>query len=346
MKKVKIFAPVHQQHSFLMYCSKVFNFDDVYFSNNFKGKKIFEKVNIIDIFFLKQFSKTTFNLKSKYIIFFWNGEKQYLENYNIIDNLKRRLKKNVTFFFVGKATNIRNVVFAKNRTKNKKFKFHNVKLRHFIYFNFPLLFSFLGIFKNFLFFLKNNNKEKICFTGLVKIDRKFILHLKKDWNFSSSSLKIFKKLKDLNNKKINYDTIISFDKFFKSKLFYYLPISEKYFITQMVLRNLICGLLKKNNNFYLQDWNDRKKIMDSVFFRKFTFLDFGSTAGNEKVYIRYLILKIFNKKYLRINFYLNKSNFDFLRINNKIINYILKLHSKNLDSMNVKQLITSLKEDL
>ena len=109
MKSVKIFSPTHQQYAYLLYCKYVFNYDDVTFEKDVNESPNYLENNIIDIKFLKTFSKSKINKKLNYTIFFWNGEKQYFENIKIINFLKTILEKNLNFFFVGNATKINGI---------------------------------------------------------------------------------------------------------------------------------------------------------------------------------------------------------------------------------------------
>ena len=342
-KKVKIFAPIYQQGAFLLYCKNHFDYDEVNFESSIDKNSDFFSENIIEVSLLNTIDENTLNNRLKYKIFFFNGEKQYLENLSIIKKLKNRLNQNLTFFFVGNVTSLKNIEFAKSTIGKKNFKYSNVTLRHRIAFSFPHLFSLITIFKNFKFFLLYNNKEKICFTGLVKVESHFINHLKNDYKFSKKSIQILKKTQNLKSNNINLNSIKLFKLYLDSEYYSKLPMYEKYFISQMIFRNFICILLKKNKNFYLQDWDNRINIMDSFFFKKFIFLDLGSTAGSEKNYHRPYIINHFKKNFFRINFY-DKSIKSSLKIANiKILNLISKMISLDIENLNIKQLKDYLK---
>ncbi len=344
MKVVKIFSPPHQQYGYLLYCKYVFDFDEVYFEKSLNKKDNYINENIIDIKFLKTFSETNFNKNLNYTIFFWNGEKQYFENLEIINKLKQDLGEKLNFFFVGNATEVKNVKFAELNKFEKKFRFKNIKLRHYIAFKHPLVFSFMSIFKNIFKFIKYNNKSKICFTGLVKINNEFIYHLKSDWSFSLESIEILNKLKEIYGSTYLDDLLIDkFSNFLISKKYERLPIYEKYFMSQIIFRNCLSIILLKNKNFYLQDWDDRTKIMDNVFYKNFIFLDLGSTAGFEKVYFRYLVLKSFKKKFLRINFFDKYKSLDFNNINLKMVSYLSELNKKNINKLDFSELQNTIK---
>ena len=346
MKSVKIFSPTHQQYGFLLYCKYVFNYDDVSFENNIKKSSNYLENNIIDIKFLESFSKSKINNKLNYTIFFWNGEKQYFENLKLKNFLKKILKENLNFFFVGNATQIKGIKFAKLNKIEKRFKFRKINLRHYIAFKHPFLFSLISVFKDIFKFLKYNNSQKVCFTGLVKINDKFVSHLKKDWKFSKESIEILEELKklyifsNLDNKLIQ-----RFYSFLISTKYKSLPIYEKYFMSQIIFRNCLSNILTKNKNFYLQDWDDRTKFMDSFFYKKFIFLDLGSTAGSDNVYFRQLVLKSFEKKYLRINFFSHFENFEFSKENISMIKYLLKLNDIDIRNFNFEELINAIKID-
>ena len=76
-KKIKIFCPIFQQFEFMLYCSSIFNFNEVIFENSITDKSIFLQENIVDVKLIKDFHKININNKKKYQIFFWNGEKHY-----------------------------------------------------------------------------------------------------------------------------------------------------------------------------------------------------------------------------------------------------------------------------
>ena len=337
-KKAKIFTPIYQQGAFLLYCKNHFDYDEVNFESSIDKNSDFFSENIIDVSLLNTIDENTLNNRLKYKIFFFNGEKQYFENLSIIKKLKNRLNQNLTFFFVGNVTSLKNIEFVKSTIGKKNFKYSNVTLRHRIAFSFPYLFSLIAIFKNFKFFLLYNNKEKICFTGLVKVEGHLINHLKNDWKFSKKSIQILKKTQNLKSNNISLNSIKLFKLYLNSEYYSKLPMYEKYFISQIIFRNFICILLKKNKNFYLQDWDNRINIMDSFFFKKFIFLDLGSTAGSEKNYHRAYIMNHFKKNFLRINFY-DKSIKSSLKIANiKILNLIIKMISLDIENLNIKQL--------
>ena len=241
-------------------------------------------------------------------------------------------------FFVGNATNLKFVKFAKLSGKQKKINFTNVKIRHKIAFKYPFLFSLIGIFKNIKFFLINNFRSKIYFTGLFKVDKKLINHLGKDWKFSKISLKILKKLSRLNSKNINNIKLKLYRSYLVSSFYLNLPIYEKYFMHQIIFRNLICNILIKNKNFFLQDWDNRTKIIDSNFFKNFIFLELGSTAGFDKIYHRTLLLKFFKKEYFRINFFEKSKKLNFKNSNIQMLNFINILKNSKIENLNIDQL--------
>ena len=125
----------------------------------------------------------------------------------------------------------------------------------------------ISVFKDIFKFLKYNNSQKVCFTGLVKINDKFVSHLKKDWKFSKESIEILEELKklyifsNLDNKLIQ-----RFYSFLISTKYKSLPIYEKYFMSQIIFRNCLSNILTKNKNFYLQDWMT-EPAMDSFFIK-------------------------------------------------------------------------------
>ena len=337
-KKIKIFCPIFQQFEFMLYCSSIFNFNEVIFENSITDKSIFLQENIVDVKLIKDFHKININNKKKYQIFFWNGEKHYFENFDIIKKIKKRLKKNLSFFFVGNATKITNVQLA-NKIREKQVSFKNISLRNKIAFFYPYLFSVVSAIKDFKKFIKLSQKEMICFTGLVNINTKFIKHLKDDWHFSNSSILILKKFRNFLNKKENTFLIDIIKLYFNSKDYSKLPIYEKYFMSQIIFRNLLFKLLINNKIFFLQDWNDRSKLMDSMFYKKLLFLDLGSTAGSETIYARHLILKHFKKKSIKINFFKKENKKNFTKSNQKMIKYIEHLISlKNLNNFSFSKL--------
>lgn len=162
MKKiVKIFSPKHQQLTYLLYCSGVFKYSEIYFSDNFDADNIFLKLNIIDVEFLKSFVEVkNFNKNFRYIIFFPNGEKQYRENIKKIEYLKKILGKKIQLFFVGDASKVNNNTNSLSFKKFDKVKFYNASIRTTICFKYPLFFSLIGILKNIAFFFTQNQKKK------------------------------------------------------------------------------------------------------------------------------------------------------------------------------------------
>ncbi len=337
-KKLKIFSPIHQQHAFLLYCHYVFLYDEIIFESSIHKNSKHLNNNIVDINLIKTIDENIFSKKFKYTIFFWNGEKQYFENLNKIKKIKKKLGNNLKLFFVGNVTNLKFVKFAKLSGKEKKINFTNVEMRHKLAFKYPFLFSLISIFKNIKFFLINNFKSKLCFTGLVKVDKKLINHLSKDWKFSKTSLKILKKISRLNSKNINNIKLKIFRSYLVSSFYLNLPVYEKYFMHQIIFRNLICNILIKNNNFFLQDWDNRTKIMDSNFFKNFIFLELGSTAGFDKIYYRTLLLKFFKKEYLRINFFEKSKKLNFKNSNIQMLSFINMLRNSKIENLNIDQL--------
>lgn len=343
-KTVKIFSPIHQQFTFLLYCKYVFDFDEISFENKIYKNSGYKLENFIDIEFLKGFSESNIDKKLRYTIFFWNGQKQYTENLHLINLLKKTLNKNLNLFFVGNAIDIDNVKFAKLSGNEKKFRFKNTSLRNRIAFKYPLFFSFISILKDGIKFFKYNNQPKICFTGLVKINDNFISHLIKDWNFSNESKLVLNDLKKIYKSAcINNETIDKFSIFLNSAKYNGLPPYEKYFMSQIIFRNCLCNILQQNKYFYLQDWDDRAKFMDNLFYKKFVFLDLGSTAGNDFIYFRYLVLRFFKKRSLRINFFDKYDKINFVAANKDIINYFKKLKNLNIKKLEFSQLLDAIK---
>jgi len=105
---------------------------------------------------------------------------------------------------------------------------------------------------------------------------------------------------------------IKFYKIFNSKKFQKLPISLKYFFTQISFRYLILSHLVKFKNFYLKNNSSYPlDLLRTNIYNNIYHLDLGTQSGNTGVHTRNIYLrKFFKKKYLNLNIFKNNENYE------------------------------------
>ena len=345
-----IFCPVAHEYSFLLYMERFFNVKKIYFKKNYFFENNFSELNIIDVKYINFFLQSIKNYNSdfnnkKYIIFFWNGDKHYTQYKEETDTLKRILKDKLFLFFAGNASEKKNILFSENIVSEITHNIicYNINFITRIKFFFPLMFSIVlyikEFFENIIIY-----KKSICFTGLVKISKKNHIDVwKNNFKLRNISIKILNLLDNYTFDLKNLATAVDRAKFlFNSKKFNSLDVAEKYFIVQIYFRNIFIFLMKQNRLFFHQDWDDRRNLINTFFYKNLIHLDLGSTAGNNDSYVRNFILLKFKKKILKINIFNDidlNNKVSFSKQVGKMFEHIEYLMAKDIKNMNLKNLI-------
>ena len=71
-----------------------------------------------------------------------------------------------------------------------------------------------------------------------------------------------------------------------------------------MIRNLICNILKKDENFLIYDGlggNHNFNAYEMFFGNQHTYLDLGSKVGFDKIYPRYALLELFERDIVSLN---------------------------------------------
>jgi len=352
-KKVKIICPPNRIDNYLAYMGHVFDVEKVKFYKQCQLLEINTEVLFIDQKNLVNDDLSyLINKKIKLIIILlWNSDRDYLLYEKKINFLKKYFKvKMISFSNFSK-----NIYYPLNNFSIKKRsslkEICGIGVLKKIKFNFPVIYgiyNFIRYFKNaknFLFsrklvFVGIGNKKDAISQLLWIIDKNYFRNV-------NNLCKLFiKDLKSLSHKEYN----IKFYKIFKSKKFQTLPISFKYFLTQISFRYLILSHLLKFKNFYLKNNSSypldllRTNIYNNIFH-----LDLGSQSGNTKVHTRNIYLKkFFKKKNFDLNIFENNENYKnkskFIRRYSIFYNNIKKFYEFEEFSADPKVLIDELKK--
>ena len=232
--------------------------------------------------------------KLDYLIFIWNGQFDYIINYNAIEKLEKKIKKRVTIHVSG------NKFLIKNRNIKKFQKFYTIKnvpeikgisITQYLFFRFPILKSIILSLLYPHLFLSNFFCKKVYFVGYGKLNSlDFFSSLKKNKFITSYGYKIIKKFfslpqKNLSIQKIFLFTLANKKKFIKIKNY------EKYLILQCIYRHLFILVMEKFKNFKYFENDKGLSLNSSPIYRKNFSIDLGSKLGNDKFYQRSITLK-------------------------------------------------------
>ena len=352
-KKIKIICPPNRIDNYLAYCGHVFDIEKIKFYRNCELLNIYSEILFIDQKnLINDNLNDLINKRIKIIIILlWNSDRDYFLYKKKINFLKKHFKlKMISFSNFSK-----NIYFPLNNFSIKKNsslkKISGIGILKRIKFNFPIIYgiyNFIRYFndaKNFLF------SKKLVFVGIGN-KRNAISQLQwvQNKNYSSYITNLckllIKDLKELSYKEYN----IKFYKIFNSKKFQSIPISFKYFLTQISFRYLILSHLSKFKNFFQKNNSSYPlDLLRTNIYKNIYHLDLGSQSGNTKVYKKNIFLtKFFKKKYLDLNIFKNNENYQnknkFIMRYNIFYNKLKKFYKFEEFSVDLMILIDELKK--
>jgi hypothetical protein len=305
-----VIAPKSRISDYLLYCTYLLNLKKIRFNNCVDYN--FSKLLILDQEMLESFIKKTnedikLYKKLDYLIFIWNGQFDYIRNYNAIEKLEKRIKKRVTIHVSG------NKFLIKNRKIKKFQKFYIIKnipeikgisIAQYLFFRYPILKSVILSFMYPYLFLSNFFCKKILFVGYGKLKNLdlFLSHKKNNY-ITSYGYKIVKKFFNLVDKDLS-SRIFFLYKLAVNKKFLKIINYEKYLILQCIYRHLFILVMEKFKNFKYFENDKGLSLNSSPIYKKNYSIDLGSKLGNDKFYQRSIILKkTYQNNMLRFNFF-------------------------------------------
>lgn len=352
-KKIKIICPPNRIDNYLAYSGHVFDIEKVKFYRNC------ELLNAdSEILFIDQKNLINDNLNNLInkrikiiIILLWNSDRDYLIYKNKINFLKKYFQvKMISFSNFSKNTYFPLNNFSIKKKSSLK-EISGIGILKKIKFNFPIIYGFYNFIKYFKDAKHFLFSKKLVFVGIGnKEDAIGQLRWVQSKNYSryiSNLCKLLiKDLKNLSYKEYN----IRFYMVFNSKKFQSIPISFKYFLTQISFRYLILSHLLKFDNFYQK--NDSSHPLDLLrtnIYKNIYHVDLGSQSGNTKVHTRNIYLrKFFKKKYLDLNIFKNNENYlnksKFIKRYNIFYNKLKKFYQFEEFSVDLKILVEELKK--
>jgi hypothetical protein len=254
-----IICPITRVNDYLLYCSHAMRLTKVNFKINHIDES-FSKLVIVDQESLDHINEVKNSFAFTYLLFFWNGQLDYIKYSRKIKVLKKKFKKKIIIYLGGNANNINNI----KKITFDKFYNNNVriigasKIKLFLYQN-PFFKSLIILILNPLLSLKYLFKKKIIFIGSIEVafseNRRKFYH--KDF---FNLLKDYLRVKE--NDKINYLKNLTYIKEFKK-----LEIFYKFYIVQIIYRQIFIGIMKKFKNFEFFDNDKNIKFYSSVFFK-------------------------------------------------------------------------------
>jgi len=316
-----IICPITRVNDYLLYCSHAMKLTKVNFKINHINES-FSKFVIVDQENLNHISEVKNSSAFTYLLFFWNGQLDYLKYAKKIKILKKKFKKKIIIYLGGNANNINNIKKVTfNKFYNNNVKIIGVsKIKLFLYQN--LFFkSLIILILNPVLSLKYIFKKKIIFIGSIQgafsENRKKFYH-KDFFNLLKDYLRVDE------NDKINYlMNLIYIKKFKKLEVFY------KFYIVQIIYRQIFIGIMKKFENFEFIENDKNIKFYSSVFFKNNYYIDLGTKVGSDIINPRSILLKKnHNKNTICLKFFKNGifSNKNFKIEMSKIIKFLKNLN--------------------
>lgn len=352
-KKIKVICPPNRIDNYLAYSGHVFEIEKIKFYSNCGLISTYSEVLFID---QKNLINDNLNdLINKQIkiiiILLWNSDRDYYLYKKKINFLKKYFKvKMISFSNFSKKIYFPLNNFSIKKNSSLK-KISGIGILKRIKFNFPIIYgvyNFTRYFRNAKNFLFN---KKLVFVGIGD-KRDAINQLKwvqnKNYSKYISNLckLLIKDLKNLSYKEYN----IKFYKIFNSKKFQSIPISFKYFLTQISFRYLILSHLLKFNNFYQKNNSSYPlDLLRTNIYKNIFHLDLGSQSGNTKVHTRHIYLrKFFEKNYFDLNIFKNNENYQnknkFIRRYNVFYIKLKKFYEFEKFSVDLMTLVDELKK--
>lgn len=352
-KKIKIVCPPNRIDNYLAYMGHVFDVEKVKFYKQCQLLGTYTEVLFID---QKNLTNDDLNyLINKQIkliiILLWNSDRDYFLYKKKINFLKKYFKiKMISFSNFSKDIYYPLNYFSIKKKSSLK-RIYGAGILKKIKFNFPMIYgiyNFIRYFKNAKNFLFN---RKLVFVGIGnKKDaiNQLLWIIDKNYSRNINNLcKLFiKDLKSLSHQEYNF----KFYKIFKSKRFQSLPISFKYFLTQISFRYLILSHLLRFKNFYLKNNSSFPlDLLKTNLYYNIYQLDLGSQSGNTKVHTRNIYLKkFFEKKNFDLNIFRNSENYKnkskFIRRYSIFYSKLKKFYEFEEFSVDSKILINELKK--
>ncbi len=352
-KNVNIICPKNRVDNYLAYCGHVFEVKKV---------KFFDKIDLLedytDILFFDQKNlvndKLSLLFKKKInliIILLWNSDRDYSTYKNKISLLEKRF--NVQLVSVSNFS--RKIYFPLNRftvkSKSSLKSISGVSFLKRVKFNFPLIYGLYNFLKYFneakIFF----ECEKLVFVGIG--NKKDAIH-QLSWIKKKKYTKKINKICDIIIKGIKNLSYVEFNeefyKIFNSKTFQNLPISIKYFLTQISIRYLILSHLKNFNNFYHKNNSSYPlDLLRTNIYKKVFHLELGSQSGNARAQVRQIYLqKFFKKRFFEINIFKNNEDYSkrniFKKRFNQFHNKIIKFHEYKNFSADLSEILINIKK--
>lgn len=331
LNKVKIFCPYNRIDNYYIYCQKIFCFKNIEFIRSLENLSDNDLL-ILDQSFLNIFLKKDRVYKKKnirLIILFWNGDLDYF----LYENQVKRLKKNFRLycFTLSNFYKIKNLYFLNNFKIQEKIKKINVSGLNFLKqtkHRYPLIFSIINSILNFNIFKKIVFSKKIIFIGTTSLN-KDLLNKIKIYKFDNRVLEMidkFYKKKIFNTNHIPSDELSFLKKLNKSNNFKKQPIHKKFWLINLILRNIFFNHLSKFNCVYIKNQRSNSfDILRSKILKKIFIIDVGSNCGNSHISARALYCSSnYKRRTIKANFFSHKKDYSKMSIFNNEINLIEK----------------------
>ncbi len=278
------------------------------------------------------------NFDNLHYIFF-DGSTEFLN-----DKRFKQIKKQTNIYYVGRLEKFwKNVKDSRplfsnlNDDLDKNIK--NVKKKYPIFFIKYFIKNFLTTVFNFKNFKLMSNhifgRKKFVYYGYIKPTQKHLefYHEKigiKKYNFkiffeeTNSEIELRNKIKYLFDIKNNILNLLGAESY---------PYLNEFLL--FMTRNLVCNILKGRKDFLIYDGlggDHNFNAYEMLFGSQHTYLDLGSKVGFDKIYPRYALLKLFDRKIISLNlneksFYSTQDN-ENLDVYHSINNFLNKLNIK------------------
>ena len=352
-KKIKIICPSNRIDNYLAFSGHVFDIEKVKFLQKCELLGTYTEVLFIDQKNLDNDNLNNLVNKSIkiIIILLWNSDRDFFIYQKKINFLKKYFRIKIISF----SSFSRKIYFPLNNfsiKKNSSLKeISGIGILKKIKFNFPIVYGAYNFIRYFKHAKKFLFSKKLVFVGIGdKRDAIGQLQWVQNKNYSTYISNLCKLLiKDL--KSSSYEQYNEkFYKIFNSKKFQSIPISFKYYLTQIIFRYLILSHLLKFKNFYHKNNSSypldllRTNIYNNVYH-----LDLGSQSGNTKVHTRNIYLKkFFKNKHIEIDIFKNNENYQnkdkFIRRYNTFYNKLKKFYNFKKFNINLIELVNELKK--
>ena len=323
-KESFVICPENRIYDYILFCDFVFNQKKVFFSKNLN---IFDKKDIqiiLDLKYLKKFYNYKFKFNSfEIIIFLWNSQIDYINNQKYIKLLKKKFKNlkliNLSKFSLEKNNFLSLDDFSLSETGTLN-KIQGISYLKKIKYNYPIIFSIY----NFIKYIPRSLKffeDKLVFVGYGNNSDiyKALIHIVESPNSNNRSNQFKKFCKSKINEFKNQNNIFNLNSLNEiSNL--KIQIDEKYYVSNLIIRNLILNYLKNFKVFYHKNnSNDAFELLKNNLYKRINHLDLGSMSGNAKIYPRSIVIHRFHKdRNIRLNFFNSKTIYDHENFKNQV----------------------------